>query len=1019
MDAGISSPILVGRDHDLGRLEALFGDAAAGAPRIVVVGGEAGIGKTRLLAEFGAAAARTGARVLVGGCLDLADGGPPFLPFVEAFRRLVRDTPPDRRPAVLGAPGLELARLIPDLTDADRDEPVPSIEQNRLFELVLSLVGRLGRQAPVVIVVEDAHWIDRASRDLVTFLARNLAAEPVLLALTWRTDFLPPDDPTAAWLAELLRQPRAVRLDLARLPRPAVARLVEAISGGRPADDLVERTFARSDGNPFFVEELVAAASAGAAHAPPTIVDIIESRLTGLSETARVVLDALAVAARPIDEELLVEVLGRAAEEIRPALREAIDRHLAEVEPGGDSLRFRHALLQEVVERRLLPGERRDLHERFARAIAGRMDAERLAAGAIAALARHWDAADRPDEAYAATIRAAQAAAAVAAHSQAHRLFERAIELAPRRTAPWPADERLDVLRLASDAADLAGGYPRATELMRHALELVDAGAEPALAGILHGRLGYLLWVQGDGETALAEHREAVRLVPEAPPTPERARVLGAYGGALMGLGRFAESRAVCETAIQCAVSAGARSDESRARNMLGSDLVALGEVGAGLAELERSRELAKEAGPPELLIVVHHNFALNLAQAGRLDEALAEVRAGREAARRTGMERRFGMNLAALEADIDFRTGRWDEALAAGLEGLALDPAGRGTIYLQSVLGRLAALRGAPAEAEAHFGHADELAAGEMDSDLAAYLAHARAELALAEGRPADAQRWVETGLAQVPDPADTITRPPLVVLGLRALADLAVDARAGRDEAAATAAAVDADRLAATLPAVRDAARTEVARTWLALADAERDRVHAAGSSAAWAALAERLAAVPEPWLAAYARFREAESELRALGKRGKAAGPLAEAHAIAARLGTAPLRREIEALARRARIPLDVPAPADSPGAAEGPEDRGPAAAPDSREPAAVGPGRKSGRGPALSARELEVLRLVADGRTNGEIAEQLFITRKTAGVHVTHILDKLGVSNRVEAAMVAARAGLLSNEETPAP
>jgi DNA-binding CsgD family transcriptional regulator/tetratricopeptide (TPR) repeat protein len=1010
MGAAFSSPILVGRDDDLGRLDTLFREAAAGKPRIVVIGGEAGIGKTRLLGEFGTSAARSGSRVLVGGCLDLADGGPPFLPFVEAFRRLVRDTPPDRRQAVLGPPGLELAGLIPDLTEVAPRDPVPSIEQNRLFELILSLIGRLGREAPLVIVVEDAHWIDRASRDLVTFLARNLTSEPVLLALTWRTAFLPPEDATAAWLSELIRQPRAVRLDLARLERQQVARLVEAISGGRPADDLIDRTFARSDGNPFFVEELVAAARAGEARAPPTIVDIVEGRLSGLSPIGRRVLDALAVAARPVEEALLAEVVDGPTEEVRPALREAIERHLAEIEPGTDMLRFRHALLQEVVERRLLPGERRELHERFARAIARHGSPARMGAGVIAALARHWDAADRPDEAYEATIRAARAAASVSAHGQAHRLYERAIQLADRRASPSTPVERLDLLRAVADAADLCGEYPRATELMREAIGLIDVGREPALAGMLHGRLGSLLWVQGEGEVSLAEHREAVRLVPERPPTAERAGVLGAYGGALLGLGRFAESRTVCEAAIECAVAAGARSEESRARNMLGSDLVALGEIEPGLAELERSRELAEEAGPPELLIVVHHNLALSLAQAGRLGEALAEARAGREAARRSGLERRFGMNLAALEADIDVRIGRWDEALAVGRAGLALDPSGRGTIYLETVLGRLAALRGDAAEAEDRFAAADELASREIDRDLAAYLARGRAELALSGGRPAEARQSVEAGLAHVAETSDTNSRPPLVALGLRVLADLAADALAARDPAGAAQFVAEAGRLAATLPADEPAARTEAVGGWFALAEAERTRAAAADSTAIWAALAARLDTIPDPWLSAYARFREAEAELRAHGMRGRAAEPLAEAHAIALRLGAEPLRRDVESLARRARVPLDGRVPSTAEADGSGSEEPSGSVSAVARLP--------TGRGPALSARELEVLRLVADGRTNGEIAERLFITRKTAGVHVTHILDKLGVSNRVEAAMVAARSGLLEHEESPA-
>ena len=1009
MAAGLSSPVLVGRDDDLERLRAALDAVTAGTPRIVVIGGEAGIGKTRLITEFAAAAVRDGSRVLVGGCLDLAEGGPPFLPFVEALRRLVRETPADRRADVLGPAGAELARLVPDLTEGTTDsgEPIPSIEQNRLFELVLATIGRLGGDAPLVLVIEDAHWIDRASRDLITFLARNLSREPLLLVLTWRSDFLPPEDATAAWLAELLRQPRAARLDLGRLGRRDVGRLVEALSGRRSPGADVERLWERTDGNPFFVEELVAEGAAGASSgAPRTIVDIVEGRLAGLSQPARTVLAALAIAGRPVDETLVLAVATGSAEELRAGLREAVDRHVVEIDRDTDALRFRHALLREVVERRLLPGERRELHERFAVAIAATGDPDRMGAGAVAALARHWDLADRPAEAFDATTRAARAASSVAAHGQARRLYDRAIELAARLPEPLPDGERVELLRSASDAADFDGAYERATELIRAALDLVDPTADPTTAGVLNGRLGYLLWVQGHGEAALEAHRAAVGLVPEQPPSPERARVLGAYGGALMGLGRFAESRAVCETAIACAEQTGAPSDEARARNMLGSGLVALGDVDAGLAELERSRDLARDAGPPELLVVVHHNLALNLAQAGRMEAALAEVQAGRDVARRTGLERRFGIDLAAIEADIDVRVGRWDEALDAAREGLGLDPDGRGSIYLATVLGRLAALRGEISEAAAQFASADELAAGEIDSDLAAYLARGRSELALSDRRPTDAMAAIEAGLAHAPDPADTYSRPPLVAIGIRAAVDAVEDARANRDRAAAGRYEAAAAELAAAIPPLAAATRTENVSSWLALAEAEHARLEDGGSADEWSTLAERFSAIPDPWLAAYARLRQAESQLRRHGIRGEAAEPLRAAHAVAVRLGAAPLLADIEALARRARVALTAPVDrAIEPSAG---------AAPPAREAATV----SKSHGPALSARELEVLRLVADGRTNGEIAEQLFITRKTAGVHVTHILDKLGVSNRVEAAMVASRAGLLVEAEPDA-
>lgn len=535
---------------------------------------------------------------------------------------------------------------------------------------------------------------------------------------------------------------------------------------------------------------------------------------------------------------------------------------------------------------------------------------------------------------------------------------------------------------------------------------MLDERSDPTLCGLLHGRLGYLTWASGDGPGGLSHHLEAVRLVPADPPSIERARVLGALGGALMGVGRYEESRDVCETAVACAVATGARSEEARARNMLGSDLVALGEVGEGLDQLERSRRIADEVGPPEMLIVAHHNYALNLAQAGRLDDALAEAVAGRETARRVGLERRYGPDLAALAGDVLIRLGRWDEAAAVTGEGLDLDPAGRGTVYLAAVRGRLHALRGEGEEATQRFEDADRLAVGDVDPHLAAFVARGRAELFLGSGDPAGALAAVTTGLdglGGVPDPYAAL---PLLTLGLQAAADVAEDARAARDTDALKRGQEAAGPLGASVLSMEQRRTDQALGPLLDLALAEQDRLDGRADPAAWMSAAERLETLPDPYLSAYARFRAAESELRSRGVRGGGAQHLAAAHAVATRLGAGPLRRSIEGLALRARVSLSAPAgePAAQRDSAASPEAA-------SARPAASGTRRVAG----LSAREVEVLRLVARGQSNGEIAERLFITRKTAGVHVTHILDKLGVTNRVEAAMVAARLGLAERGE----
>jgi len=995
----VSSPVVIGRDAPLAALEGALGATNRGS-RIVVLAGEAGIGKSRLLAEFVERARGAGVRTAVGGCLDLADGGPGFLPFIEAFRRFVREVPRVEREALLGEPGRELARIVPDLVDHAGADPGPVVvDQGRLFEVVLGLVARLSVASPLVVAVEDAHWIDRSSRDLVTFLARNLGRERVLLVLTWRTEYLSRSSGNAIWLAELLRLPSVERVDLSRLDRDGVSDLVGAIRGGTSDPALAERVWARSEGNPFFVEELLAAPSSETA-APPALVDVLAARVATLPPSARPVLAALAVAGRPVDDELIARVVGSPIDDVRAALRDPLDRFVLELDRDAGGVRFRHALLREVVAAELLPGERRMLHERFAHALEPRLsDRNAVGPALLADVARHWDGAERPREAYEATLAAARAASRVAAHGHADGLYERVIELAAARTESLDARQHLALLREAADEADLGGSKERAVGLVREAIELAQSIDDVTLEGILHDRLGYLLWRIGDPVAGLAAHEVAAALVPAEPPTQARARVLAGLGGAYFSLGRYADARTTCEQAIRCAEAVDARQDEARARNMLGSSLVALGELEAGLRELELSREIATVVGPPETLIGAHYNLALNLAESGRVEAALAEATSARAAASAAGLERRYGVDLAALVADSLLRLGRWEEADDVLAEGFRLDRTGDGSVFLAMVRGRLDALRGELAAADQHFVRVRQSGAA-LDADVAAYLARGRAELALAAGRPGEALELAEEVDVRLAGSDEPFARP-VYVLGLRAVADLAESSDRSRSGDVHERLAAAADRLAA-LASGGGGLAMEPTQAWLALAHAEFRRFGATDTGADWRTAGARFEALSDPYHVAYARLREAEAELRAHGIRAAAAAPLLAASAIARRLGAEPLRREVEALARRARVDLDaVPSSADgAPAAAR----RGSPAAPSPR-----------GGGPILSARELEVLRLVADGRSNGQIAERLFISRKTASVHVSHILDKLGVGNRVEAAMVAARLGLLEPVE----
>ena len=1002
--ASVSSPIIVGRDEELARIERAFSDAATGRPQILFVSGEAGIGKSRLVRETIDRARAQGCAILHGACLDIGQGWLPYLPVVEALRGLARDLPPDRLDYVLGSGRSDLARLLPALAkdddvDANPPEPgEPSLgERARLFERFIGLLGRLSEGAPTLAVLEDIHWIDPATRDLLTFLVRNLTIEPVVAVLTVRTDELPSGHPVLAWMAEVGRVPGAARIELGRLDQSAVTRQLEAITGATVSDAVKQRVWSRSEGNPLFAEELMSAELSVVVPArPPSLVDVLLARIGRLSPDGQSVLEALAVAGRPADERLLAPAVEQDELIVGDHLREAVAQGIVVALPDG-RYRFRHELLREVVERELPSGQRRHLHERFAAELEARPDlAEPSPAGPQGELAHHWAEADRPVEAYRSALAAGGAAEAVNAVEQAFSLFESAIALEPRlpKNAGPSREDRIDTRRRAADSADLAGSFDAAIELTRDALSLVDVDEDPSTVGLLHARLGYLRWVTGDAVGGLDEHREAVRLVPPEPASRARARVLGGLAGALMVLGRWEESRGLAEGAIENARQAGAIEEESRSRAVLGSDLVALGEVEGGMVELARAHDLALEIGPPDLVIATGYNLGLNLlVAADRAEDAHVLAIRMWTKARDVGLERRFGMVLAGLAGDALLRQGRWAEADTVTQDGLSLDQRRRGSPYLAAVAARLAALRGSTGDADRRLSGIGDLA---DEPDTAAFVAAVTAETRLLSNEPVEAISAAATGLANLGSggpSGNDVWAVPLIGHGIRGLADLAETARAMHDEATIDALPAQAEPFRGWLGGLAKAPRSKSAEAWVATARAELTRFEGRSDRASWRQAGETWDNAADPYMAAYVRWREAEAALRVEGVRADVGDILRSAHGSAAQLHAEPLRRSIEGLATRARIDL-VPAAAQGPAA-----EAQPAAHPASTPPAH-----------RLSAREVEVLRLVAAGRTNGEIAEELFITRKTAGVHVTHILDKLGVSNRVEAAMAAARLGI---------
>jgi predicted ATPase len=427
----VSSPALVGRAAKAAQLGAAFERAAAGQATVVVVAGEAGVGKTRLVAELDDRVRRQGALALAGGCLDVGDGVVAYAPLVEALQPLPGLLAPEELERVLGGARAELARLVPELGAPGTTPPVEAgaAVLGRLFELLLGVLHRLTDQGPVLVVVEDLHWADQSTRDLLGFLVRNLRG-PVALVLTYRADELHRRHPLRPFLAELERGGRVERLELGRLGRRELGELLAGILGKPAPAALVGELLARSEGNPFFAEELLAARREGV-DLPEALRDLLLARVQALSAAAQHGLQVAAVAGQRVDHELLAAVAGQQPERLVEPLREAIGRQVLVVEEGGDSYRFRHALVQEAIYDDLLRVQRGPLHAAYARALAARI--ERRGSGATAPelgqLAHQWDVAHDQGRALLASVRAGQATEAAFALAEAVRHYERALEL--------------------------------------------------------------------------------------------------------------------------------------------------------------------------------------------------------------------------------------------------------------------------------------------------------------------------------------------------------------------------------------------------------------------------------------------------------------------------------------------------------------------------------------------------------------------------------------------------------------
>ena len=977
----VSSPQFVGRTEQLELLSAAFDQVRNGRTTTVLIGGDAGVGKTRLVEEFSSIASAEHALVATGVCVPTDSGGLPYAPIVGIVRDVLSqvDTAADVVGPVARGLGIDTSGEV---------LPVDEFAKTRLFESILTFVTKVAQESPVVLVFEDLHWADSASAELLGYLVRNLTDAKALIVVTYRAEEVLRDHPLHGWLTELTRHPRTTQLKLSGLDRDETATLIGAILGQQPNWALADGVWARSQGNPFFAEELIAARDDPSLS--PELQGVILSRVEALAKPTQQILRVIATAGTTVTDRLVAALGVLDSDALDLALAEAVDRQILVVDGSVAGYRFRHALLREAVYAAMLPGEARRLHRALATTLTA--DPTLGASGPghrVAELAGHWWAAGEWSRALDASLAAADAAEAVWAFPEALAHLEHALSALERMPSDAGEVDRVELLAKVSGVAYLAGAGQRAVELAQEAVDGSDATEDPFGAARYYTLLGRHQWALGESQAAFDAYREAAALLPKDPPSVELARILAEEARWLMLVSRNSEAEAGAREAIAVARAVGARAVEGHALNTLGVCRADLGHPDEGIALLRDALTIALEVGGAFDLDRAYINLGHVLTDWGELEAAVDLVQQSRAAGQQRGFPSLNGAVINGLWALV--RLSRYEEAEAMlaswGRRGVGTDD-----VAPQLVPAMIAIRRGRLDEAEQLLADAERSSINLSDIRTRGQLYIEAAELAIERGLPDDAYADIERVLSLVTVTDDASRRAHMCAIGMRALADRLALAQAHGQRVDASSAQEEAAELIqeANRPVDGGAGlRPPQAKACIATCAAEQSRL-SRSDPVLWAEAVSLWDAAHEPYRAAYCQWRQAEALLENRVGRREAAECLSVAFATASRIGAIPLRTHIEQLAQRARITLSVSlAPAASPTDSLG-----------------------------LTPREMEILGQLADGLTDREIAEALFISKKTASVHVSNVLHKLDVTNRVEAGRVGQAHGLGTHKPAPA-
>jgi len=964
---------LVGRGEEVGRLVDVLERARRGEAGAVLVAGDAGVGKTRVLGEVAGRAVEAGMTVVVGHCVDLGDVGLPYLPFTEILGVLAGD---ERFAGVLDAHPV-VGRLLGSGADSGG--------RLELFEGMAALLADVADLSPLLVVLEDLHWADQSSRDLLRFLLsrgilqRSAGGAPthrLAVLASYRADDLHRRHPLRPLLAELVRLPAVERLELRPLADGDVARLVRAVQDRPLTDATILRIVERAEGNAFYAEELVAATDTEAGGVPSGLADVLLIRVEQLSDTAQQVLRTAAVAGRRVEHELLREAVGLPEEELESALREAIGRQLL-VPGAGDTYAFRHALTREAVYADLLPGERARLHGTFARLLVGRGHPGETAAER----AHHYRESHDLAEALAASLEAAGHAQRVGAPAEELRHLETALDLwASVDAAARPSGEGVDRVTLtlrASAAAAHAGDSHRAVSLNRAALAGIGQDADSELAARVRYTLAGNLMSVDNLAAAFAYSSEALALIPADPPTRTWVWAAATHVMAARHIGENETALRVAREALRVAERLGV--PDAQADLLISLAVLEGGgrRTPEGRERLKEAREQARRAGNAPVEMRALFNLAVGCFESGDLEACLPWVTEGLDRARRAGLlSSPYPLEIRYLHLLVLYTLGRWDECVRAAAADAAVLPAAGG--YAMAPALYVALARGDLSAAE----RAEALLKGPFD-----WMATLVAEIALTEAAvlrsdPEEAVRRTRAAVEALTDESGALPYAAvrLAALALSAVADAAAELRLGGG---------GSQRWKETADEMIELARASAGgdengppqgpegQAWLARAEAEWARAVSGADPAAW-----EKAVAAFGYGDVYEGLRCQVGLVEALltaERREEAAVRASEARGVAERLGAVPVLERLDGLIRRGRL-ADAPA--------------------------------NGTRTSPLTAREQDVLRLLALGRSNRQIGEELYISGKTASVHVSNILAKLGATSRTEAVAIAYREGLVA-------